>query len=173
MPTKSEAKNSLNNDLKHIVTGFFAWFNTFAKLFVNLSTALELEKTDKDAAKVLRSKLGDIGQNLFNVISLTRSDIDMVVLHDILLNRNAKPVFEASDYIQKGRLTAYNKRVADGTATKDKEGNIRPFVQFDKNSQWTAPYFTRCLLIACSKKHLKDQRQKSLLDASKPAPPQS
>jgi len=171
MPTKSEAKNNLNNDLKQVVTGFFAWFNVFCKLFVNLSTALELEKTDKDAAKVLRSKLGDVGQNLFNFVSLNRSDIDMSVLHDILLNRNAQPVFSASDYIQKGRLTAYNKRVADGTATKDKEGNIRPFAKFDKNSQWTAPYFTRCLLLACSKKYIKEQRQVELL--AKAAPPKA
>lgn len=163
MPTKAEAKNNLNHDLKQVVTGFFAWFNVFCKLFVNLSTALELEKTDKDAANVLRSKLGDVGQNLFNFVSLNRSDIDMSVLHDILLNRNAQPVFSASDYIQKGRLTAYNKRVADGTATKDKDGNVRPFARFDKNSQWTAPYFTRCLLLACSKKHLKEQRQAELL----------
>ena len=168
MPTKAEAKNNLNHDLKQVVTGFFAWFNVFCKLFVNLSTALELEKTDKDAAKVLRSKLGDVGQNLFNFISLNRSDIDMNVLHDILLNRNAQPVFSASDYIQKARFDAYLKRVIEGKATKDKDGNVRPFAKFDKNSQWTAPYFTRCLLLACSKKHIKEQRQVELLAKADP-----
>ena len=158
MPTRSEAKNNLNNGLKQIVTGFFSWFNVFAKLFVNLSTALELEKTDKDQAQILRSKLGDVGQNLFNVISLNRSDIDMTVLHDILMNRNAQPIFDASDFIQKVRFAAYLKKVTENKVTKDKDGNIRSFAAFDKSTQWTAPYFTRCLLLACSKKHIKEQK---------------
>ena len=43
----------------------------------------------------------------------------MTVLHDILMNRNAQPIFDASDFIQKVRFAAYLKKVTENKVTKN------------------------------------------------------
>jgi hypothetical protein len=159
LPTRQETRKIFKSEIIAEIMGFFAWYNTVRKDFGKLCNALELHRQGKTTeAAEAKSKLTGIALAINDLITINRGEISLAMVDQILLQGDAKPMFAASDFLAKKEFANYEKRVNEGKAAKDANGVVKPYKPSFDGKMWTAERFTKCFLLACNSKHIKEQK---------------
>jgi hypothetical protein len=159
LPTRQETRKIFKSEIIAEIMGFFAWYNTVRKDFGKLCNALELHRQGKTTeAAEAKNKLTGIALAINDLISINRGEISLAMVDQILLQGDAKPMFAASDFLAKKEFANYEKRVNEGKAAKDANGVVKPYKPSFDGKMWTAERFTKCFLLACNSKHIKEQK---------------